>query len=446
MKFTNLALLGAATLVVAQPHNHVHRHPARHGSPVEGRDFATTTTVPGAIVTVYELNGDVISWADVEKGIEAGKYVLVGDKISTVIAPSTSSTPVPTTSSIKSTSTTPTPTPTPSSSKLEAQFLELQSTSTTPTSTYVAPTTSSTSTTPKETKAAASSSSSSSSSSGSGVTASFPNGTIDCTNFPSDYGAVAADWLNLGGWTGIQQVPDYTPGDSSISYIVTAVSGPCSANSFCSYACPAGYQKSQWPYAQGSTGQSIGGLWCNADGKLVLKDSNTQLCTPGVGNVQVTNSLKKNVAICRTDYPGTESETIALNVASGATEEVTCPDAADYFVWEGSATSAQYYINPSGYSVSEACVWGKAGTNLGNWAPVNMGVGKGLTGMTYISLFPNSPTNPDGVLDFDIKITGGVSGSCSYSGGTYYSNGVESPTGCTVSRRNTVPIATANTF
>jgi hypothetical protein len=434
MKFVQLALLSAATLAVAQPHNHVHRHKARK---VQGRDAAaTTTTVAGPVVTVYELDGVVIPWSQVEAGIDSGVYVLVGDTISTVAAPSTSSSVEPSTTSI-STSTTPTPTPSSTStstSQLEAQFLEVStSTSKTSTSTSVTPTTTSTTEVQKATTGApATTSSSTSSGSGSGVTASFPNGTLDCSTFPSDYGAVASDWLNLGGWTGIQLVPHYTPGDSSISYIETATSGGCVANSFCSYACPAGYQKSQWPYAQGSTGQSIGGLYCNSHGKLVLRDSTEQLCTAGVGGVQASNSLSKNVAICRTDYPGTESETVALNVAAGATVEVTCPDASDYFFWEGSATSAQYYINPSGYSVSEACIWGSAGTNLGNWAPVNMGVGKGLSGVTYISLFPNSPTNPDGVLDFKIQITGGVSGSCSYSGGTYYSNGVESATGCTV--------------
>jgi hypothetical protein len=69
-----------------------------------------------------------------------------------------------------------------------------------------------------------------------------------------------------------------------------------------------------------------------------------------------------------------------------------------------------------------------------------MGVGQGSSGETFISLFPNAPTNPDGELDFDITITGGVSGDCEYkmnsagTGRTYWSNGVESPTGCTVSR------------
>jgi len=429
MKLVQLALLGAATLAMAQPHNHAHRHPARHGSPVEAREeTATTTTVAGPVVTVYELNGVVISAEDVAQGIRDGRYVLVGDQVSSVVSTTSTSTSSSSTSTSKTTSST-------SSSVKAAEFLEIKtsttSTSTTPTST-VAATTSHTSTTAAATTS--SSSSSSSSSSGSGITAEFPSGSLDCSTFPSAYGAVAADWLNLGGWTGIQNVPNYTPGDSSISYISTAVSGGCTKNSYCSYACPAGYQKSQWPTAQGSTGQSIGGLYCNAQGKLELsRTAYKQICTAGVGNVQAKNTLSKNVAICRTDYPGTESETIALNVASGATVDVTCPDATTYYTWEGSATSAQYYINPSGYGVSDACVWGKSGTNLGNWAPVNMGVGKGTSGMTYISLFPNSPTNPDGVLDFSIKITGGISGSCSYSGGTYYSNGVASSTGCTVS-------------
>jgi hypothetical protein len=122
-----------------------------------------------------------------------------------------------------------------------------------------------------------------------------------------------------------------------------------------------------------------------------------------------------------------------LNVAAGATEPICNPDASTYYTWEGSATSAQYYINPSGTDVSKACQWGSSGGNIGNWAPVNMGVGKSTAGETFISLFQNSPTNPDGVLDFNIKITGGVSGDCEYKSGKYYNNGVESSTGCTVS-------------
>jgi len=61
-----------------------------------------------------------------------------------------------------------------------------------------------------------------------------------------------------------------------------------------------------------------------------------------------------------------------------------------------------------------------------------MGVGRGTDGVTYISLFPNAPTNPDGVLDFSIDIVGDLSGKCSYSNGKYYTQNGESSSGCTV--------------
>lgn len=421
MKFTAIALVGAATLVVAQPHNHAHHHAGKRGSPVQGRDASVTTTVPGPVVTVYELNGETISWADVQAGLASGKYVLVGDTLSSV-APVVASTPTPSATPTPTASSTPSATSTESSSVVKAaQLIEKPTTSA-----------ASTTTSSEASKSSAASTSSSSSTSSSGdVDAEFPSGTIPCSTFPSAYGAVYLDWLNLGGWSGIQNVPGYSTSASSIVTLVTG-SGGCTKNSFCSYACPAGYQKSQWPKAQGSTGQSIGGLYCNGDGMLELsRTTSKQLCTAGAGNVKVTNKLSKNVAICRTDYPGTESETIPLNTQPGKTYEVTCPVASDYYIWEGKSTSAQYYINPSGASVSDACVWGSAGTNLGNWAPVNMGVGKSSSG-TFISLFQNAPTNTDGVLDFNIAITGGVSGKCEYKNGKFYSNDVVSATGCTV--------------
>jgi hypothetical protein len=412
MKFSQITLLGVATLAVAE-HNHMHRHQARHGSPIEDVVQRDVTTVAPPVVTVFELGGQTIPWAEVEEGLESGKYVLIGDGISSVLSPTSTAPP--------STSSTPVPT----SSVEAAVFIQ----HTTSSSVYVAPTTSSTP------KPSPSSPPASSSSSGSGnLNADFPSGTISCNTFPSAYGAVAVDYLNLEGWLGIQNTPDYSPGASSISYIVTAISGGCTKNSFCSYACPPGYQKSQWPPAQGSTGQSIGGLYCNADGMLELsRPSVPQICTPGAGGVTVTNNLGSVASICRTDYPGLESETVPLITEPGQTYEVCNPNSADYYTWEGSATSAQYYINPSGYGGQDACIWGTAGSNLGNWAPVNMGVGQDSTGMTYLSLFPNSPTNPDGKLDYDVTITGDVSGSCAYKGGSYISNGATSSTGCTVS-------------
>lgn len=421
MKCLQFALLGAITVVAgAQHHKQAHRHLARHGSPVEARDpAAVTETVPGPVFTVYELNGADIPYADVQEGLKNGKYVLIGDTISTVIPPSTSSAPT----------TTSTPTPTPSSApSTEAEFFQKVTTSTSETP---APT-------PSTSAAPQPSTSSSSSSSGVNINAEFPSGTIKCGDFPSPYGAVFIDWLGHNGWSGVQNAPGFTLDVTSSTPIVSlanAVSGfGCDSFSFCSYACPAGYQKSQWPESQGSTGQSVGGLWCNPDGFLELtRPSVPQLCTQGAGGISVVNNLSQNVAWCRTDYPGTEGETIPLNTEPGSTNPLTNPISADYYTHEGEPTTAQYYINPQGASVADACCWSSAGTNMGNWAPVNAGVGVGAGSITFISLFPNVPTNPDGTLDYTIKITGDVNGDCSYSGGKFFSGGVESPTGCTVS-------------
>jgi hypothetical protein len=376
-------------------------------------------------VTVYELEGQVIPDSEVAAGLAAGKYVLVGDKISTVIPASTSSASTP----------TPTPIATTSSAQQAAQFIEVSSSSTT-SATPVA----TTSAAPVESAPASTEASSAApSTSADAVNKEFKSG-MNCTTFPSEYGAVYIDWLELGGWTGLQYVPNYSPGASSISTIETKLAGStCGPNMFCSYACPAGYQKSQWPDAQGSTLQSIGGLYCNSEGKLELsRATHKKLCVPGAGGVQIKNSLNKNVAVCRTDYPGLEAETIPVNTQPGQSHELCNPDANDYYIWNHTTTTAQYYINPAGAKVSDACVWGSAGTDLGNWAPVNAGVGKDKYGITYVSLFQNSPTNPSGVLDFNIRITGDIHDSCSYSNGVYYQGGVPKSGGCTVATTGNV--------
>jgi SUN family beta-glucosidase len=442
MKLSQFAILGTTAIVsAAQNHRHAHRHADKHlGSPVEIRaPDVVTTVVAGPTETIYELNGKQLDAAAVAQGLADGYYILVPDSTtpsasSTSTSSSSSSSEAaeffqePTTSSSAPTSTSAPPPPPPPPS------------STTP---AAAPSSSS--------SPAASSSSSSSSPGGTGLNSEFPSGTIPCSTFPSAYGAVAADWLGLGGYIGIQNVPDYSPGDASISYISTAVVGSnslCTSGSFCSYACPPGYQKSQWPAAQGSTGQSIGGLYCNANGMLELsRPSVPQLCITGTGQVLVQNNLDAVVSICRTDYPGTESETVPLSAEPGQTYQLTCPDASNYYMWQGDFTSAQYYMNPAGVGVSDACQWQSADVagnwfgapgNIGNWAPLNMGVGKGPAGTTYISLFQNAPTNPTGALGFSVTITGDISGSCSYSNGQYWSNGVADPTGCTVSLEHTL--------
>lgn len=140
---------------------------------------------------------------------------------------------------------------------------------------------------------------------GQGVDRDFPDGKIDCSDFPSDYGPIEIDYMDIGGWSGIQY-PTFE-GDS-VSDIVTAVPGMqnCTIGAFCSYACPPGYQKTQWPSTQGKTQQSVGGLLCNSQGKLELTNPSlsTKLCTQGTGATKVENKLKKGACICRTDYPG----------------------------------------------------------------------------------------------------------------------------------------------
>ena len=146
---------------------------------------------------------------------------------------------------------------------------------------------------------------SSSTSDDQGLEREFPDGEIDCSTFPSEYGPIEVEWANLDGWAGIQYV---TVEGNMVTHIVTAVPGGkgCIPGAMCSYACPPGYQKSQWPSTQGSTGQSVGGIQCNANGKLTLTNSELSktLCIKGTGATHVQNKLSYNAAICRTDYPG----------------------------------------------------------------------------------------------------------------------------------------------
>lgn len=292
----HIVLMAAALgLVGAVPHRHQHHahvHEKRDPSPVADTDFVT-----GPTVIMYSLNGNIISEDEVLEGIKNGTLIWANG------APAAASSSLSSISSAAPTSTS------------------TSAASTTSTSSYVAPTTSSTSssTAPSTTSSAAASSTSSvassastsSSSSSSGIDSAFPDGEISCSDFPSDYGAVALDYLNLGGWTGIQ-----SPGSVSLLGFLdietitesTCSNGDCCTDGmYCSYACPAGYQKSQWPTTQGSTGQSVGGLLCK-DGKLYKTNSDLsdQLCITGADDVTilVRNEMSSNAAVCRTDYPG----------------------------------------------------------------------------------------------------------------------------------------------
>lgn len=419
MKSLVNAILGMASLATAYPHVHqiFHRHVSDLKDVVSLAPREDIVTVTVAATTLYQFGDRFIDGAELQEGIKNGWYAVATyayDPASTQAA----TTSLPQASVVsEEVRNTVVANLVPSVVTEEPELVENSSESKVP------------GTQPGSVDRVAD------------VTvrlgADFPSGSIPCSTFPEEYGAVPIDWLQLEGWTGIQQVPGFEFGHSqSIGEIITttAGNGGCVPNSFCSYACPPGYEKSQWPSAQGSTGQSIGGLWCNTAGMLELsRPAVPQLCAAGVGNIFVENRLNQNVAICRTDYPGSESQTVPLDTQPDQRYPMTCPDALKTYRHFGRSTTAQYYVNPAGTPVSTACQWGDGG-NTGNWAPVNLGVGRSSTGMTYISIFPNAPTNTDGKLDFKITIAGdGISGDCSYESGKFWMNGVETPVGCTVS-------------
>ncbi|PWY90754.1 SUN domain protein [Aspergillus heteromorphus CBS 117.55] len=414
MKFNTVALtLATAGSLVSAQHNHQHRHHHKRTPDTE------VVTVAGPTVTTYILDGKVISLEEVCAGIASKTLQWAGDAPLDACSSSTTS------ASTSATSATATP-----SLEAAAEFIEVASVKHSSSSTSTSWSSAWTSSASVYASSTASATSSSSSSTATGIDEDFPDGELSCDTFPSAYGAVALDYLGIGGWSGIQYV---TIVDDVVDTIVTAVTGDyCTDGAMCSYACPAGYQKSQWPSAQGSTGQSVGGIECK-NGKLYLTNSalSKKLCIEGTGGVYAKNSLSDYVAVCRTDYPGTESETIPLGLeADSDSQPLTCPDGDTYYKWEGKTTSAQYYVNPKGVSTETGCQWGNGSEAVGNWAPINLGVG--ADDGVWLSIFQNSPTTTE-KLDFNVKIEGDdLSGSCKYEDGTFYSESGSNDSGCTV--------------
>jgi len=404
--------------VIAEPHNHGHNHQHLHRHvqnqahqderPIEkrgkGKTVYVTEVVEGPTVTEYVLGGKKVDEKKALDGIKKGDYIVVGKTTPSFSAP-------------------PPAFSTSSASPDGGQFFEAN-------------------------KNSATSSSSSSSSSapppaepskpsapaapvgGGGIDSDFPSGKVPCSALPTDYGALEIPWANKGGWTTLMKVGQYVKG-LSFNNIEQPKDTGCVPGLMCSYACPPGYQKTQWPDDQGATGQSVGGLYCNSDGFLELtRPSHTKLCEQGAGGITVRNELSKNAAICRTDYPGNEAMTIPVNTQPGQTYPLTNPVSATYYKWQGKKTTAQYYANNEGVSVEQACTWDSSAfpSSAGNWAPLNIGVGKSDDGITYLSLFPNLPTST-ALLDYNIEIEGDYSGECWYRNGKY----AQSATGCTVS-------------
>ncbi|KAJ6786860.1 hypothetical protein PWT90_00001 [Aphanocladium album] len=411
--FTQLTLavtLAATATASSHHHGHRHLHAKKDATKVDKRQpEVVTEVVVQATELVYQLGDKFLDGKDAEKGIANGEYVIVGESTPTYSAP-----------------------PAPSSTKdLGAQFIETKTTSPPP----PPPTTTSTPPPPPSSTAqapvanAAASSDDDSTSSASGEGRDFPSGKIKCGHFPSDYGAVPIPWMGLGkGWAGIQKVPG---GILAQVYdnIVTGITGEdCTPGAFCNYACKSGSQMMQWPSLQGSTGQSIGGLYCNDDGYLELtRPSFKRLCEEAEGGVVIQNDLVELVSICKTLYPGTESMVIPTVAQPGQQIPVTNPNQETYYKWKDMKTTSQYYINPKGVKPEDACVW-KSSTcpdRCGNWAPINLGVGMD-NGVTYVSIFQNLPTS-NAQLDFNIELMGGNS-ACKYENGQWSSG---SSTGCT---------------
>lgn len=421
VKYAIAATMAAGANAAHQHQGHQLFHAKKDAaSPVEKRDPAQVVAyVAGATETIYHLGESPIDSQNAIDGIAKGKYVVVGESSPEVNVPAPES----------------------NEPKLGAQFVEQQFSSEAPQPTVLSLTTSeaapsSTSSTAAPSASAKDPPKQSPPKTGGGATGldtPFPDGQIKCSEFPSDYGAVGLDWLGFNQWAGLQYVPDWTPNSVSIFEIHTGIKDDnCEPGAMCQYACPPGYMSTQYPKAQGSTKESIGGLYCNKDGYLELtREGKDTLCEKGAGGVSIQNDLDEVVVTCQTVYPGTEAMVIPSIAEAGATVEL-CNQPQDHYEWTGLPTSAQYYVNQPGYRCEDACVWksDKYSQDAGNWAAVTIGVGYAADGNTYLSIAPNKPTS-DAKLKFNIEITGDINGKCSLIDGSY-PNGSE---GCTTTMK-----------
>lgn len=120
---------------------------------------------------------------------------------------------------------------------------------------------------------------------------------------------------------------------------------------------------------------------------------------------------------------------VPLACTPGSTQELTVPDASNSYVWRGSPSSAQYYVNNAGIDVENGCVWGPPNGGRGNWSPVVIGAGYS-GGKTWLSISQNNLNSEP--LNYNIKIVARdgakVSQECKYENGKF-SNG--DPVGCT---------------
>ena len=419
MKFSTLTIATAtsAALVSAEVE---HKHDRRA---IEIDYVYETVTVNSEGVTIGTSGPTAIT---ADSGESPSSTLTASDVSTTTLVGTTSSSSTyvaPTTSSSSSEYVAPTT----SSSSSEYVAPTTSSSS----SEYVAPTTTSSSSSYVASSTSSTASSSSSSSSSNGIygdlsnyenpSSTFTDGVISCSDFPSGNGVIALDWLGFGGWSGIENTEDNSTG------------GDCRDGTYCSYACQPGMSKTQWPSEQPSSGVSVGGLYCK-DGYLYRSNTDSDyLCEWGVDAAYAVNNLDEAVAICRTDYPGTENMVIPTYVEAGSSLPLTVVNEDTYYQWENKLTSAQYYVNNAGVSYEDGCIWGESGSGVGNWAPLNFGAGwvSSGGGISYLSLIPN-PNNYD-APNYSVKIVANdgasMNGECYYENGSYNGDGTD---GCTV--------------
>ncbi|ODV72993.1 SUN-domain-containing protein [Cyberlindnera jadinii NRRL Y-1542] len=176
---------------------------------------------------------------------------------------------------------------------------------------------------------------------------------------------------------------------------------------------------------------SVGGLYCK-NGYLYRSNSaKSKLCEWGVDSSYAVNNVEKEVALCRTDYPGSENMNVPTLVSPGSKKPISVVDSDTYFQWNGAKTSTQYYVNDQGVSVEDGCIWGTDGSGVGNWAPVVLGAGY-TGGITYLSIIPNPNNKNAPNYNLKIEATSGssVNGACAYIDGSYSGSNSD---GCTVS-------------
>ncbi|CAI4384224.1 CPA_1a_G0026320.mRNA.1.CDS.1 [Saccharomyces cerevisiae] len=450
MKFSTAVttLISSGAIVSALPHVDVHQEDAHQhkravaykyvyetvvvdsdGHTVTPAASEVATAATSAIITTSVLAPtSSAAAADSSASIAVSSAALAkNEKISDAAASATASTSQGASSSSSSSAT----------STLESSSVSSSSEEAAPTSTVVSTSSATQSSASSATKSSTSSTSPSTSTSTSTSSTSTPStssssssfffffwhekfqdGTIPCDKFPSGQGVISIDWIGEGGWSGVENTD-------------TSTGGSCKEGSYCSYSCQPGMSKTQWPSDQPSDGRSVGGLLCK-NGYLYRSNTDADyLCEWGVEAAYVVSKLSKGVAICRTDYPGTENMVIPTYVEGGSSLPLTVVDQDTYFTWEGKKTSAQYYVNNAGVSVEDGCIWGTSGSGIGNWAPLNFGAGS-TGGVTYLSLIPN-PNNSD-ALNYNVKIvaaddSSNVIGECVYENGEF-SGGAD---GCTVS-------------